>query len=251
MNPDSVFDSAQNQALLVVCARKTIRTAAIAGSIWGAINLLIGFFAVRANPINAGILILGILMLGTGIMALRKPSLGMLLSEAVICALLLCWNVGIAILNGRAGDTNHLNGHGLILPAVAAIAFFLQYKRLGHLKGAIAAMDHATLKEATSICRQIFKARVKQAPDIVQASANRCRLKLMGDSALCVQRNLARAFSLNRTDFQQCILNPEKKRLHLVVRHPLGKLTYAFDQKNSEKIRNWLGTSASAATTSG
>ena len=111
-------------------------------------------------------------------------------------------------------------------------------------------MDHATVKEATTICRQIFKTTPKHAPDIVQASSNRCRLKLMSNSVLCVQRNLARAFSLNRTDFQQCILHSGKERLRVVVRHPLGKLTYAFDRKNSEKIKSWLGTSAPAATAS-
>ena len=62
----------------------------------------------------------------------------------------------------------------------------------------------------------------------------------MGDSVLCVQKNLARAFSLNRTDFQHCIVRPEKKRIRVVVRHPLGKLTYAFNRKNSDKIKSWL-----------
>lgn len=167
---------------------------------------------------------------------------------APLSALLLCWNIGIAILNARVGDTGHVNGHGLIFPAVAAVVFFSQYKRLGHLKSAIASMDHATVKEAATICRQIFKTQLKHAPDIVQASSNHCRLKLMSDSVLCVQRNLARAFSLKRTDFQQCILHPEKDRLRVVVRHPLGKLTYAFDRKNSEKIKSWLGTSSAPAT---
>ncbi len=104
-------------------------------------------------------------------------------------------------------------------------------------------------EEATTICKQIFKAKVKDAPDVVQASSNLCRLKLMTDSVLCVQKNLARAFSLNRTDFQQCILHPEKPRLRVVVRHPLGKLSYAFDRKNSEKIKSWLGSSTAATTT--
>jgi hypothetical protein len=27
----------------------------------------------------------------------------------------------------------------------------------------------------------------------------------------------------------------------VVVHHPLGKVTYAFDKKNSEKIKGWLG----------
>ena len=244
MDRDPIFNSAENQALLAVCARKTIRTAAIAGIVWGSINLLLGLVLVLANPINAGILVLGLLMLGTGLTALRKPSLGVLLSEAVVSVLLLGWNIGISVLNARAGDTTHIDGHGLIFPAIAAVVFFSQYKRLGHLKDAIASMDHAVVKEAATICKQIFKTKVKDVPDVVQASSNRCRLKLMSDSVLCVQRNLARAFSLNRTDFQQCILHPEKTRLRVVVRHPLGKLTYAFDRKNSEKIKSWLGTSA-------
>ena len=251
MNPDPIFNSAENQALLAVCARKTIRTAGIAGIIWGSINLLLGAALVLANPINAGILVLALLMLGTGVMALRKPSLGVLLGEAVVSLLLLCWNIGVSVLNARAGDTGHIDGHGFIFPAIAAAIFFAQYKRLGHLKDTVASMDHAVVKEAATICKQIFKTKVKNAPDVVQATSNRCRLKLMSDSVLCVQRNLARAFSLNRTDFQQCLLHPEKARLRVVVRHPLGKLTYAFDRKNSEKIKSWLGTSAPTATTTG
>ena len=66
----------------------------------------------------------------------------------------------------------------------------------------------------------------------------------MTDSVFCAHKNLARAFSLNRTDFRQCILNPEKKRVRVVVDHPLGKLTYAFDKNNSDKIKTWLNTAA-------
>ncbi len=53
MPHDPVFDFAENQALLVVCARKTIRTAAIAGIVWGIINLLIGYQAVQVNILNS------------------------------------------------------------------------------------------------------------------------------------------------------------------------------------------------------
>ena len=56
MPHDPVFDSTENQAPLVVCARKAIRTAAIAGIVWGIINLLIGYTAVRVNVLNLGIL---------------------------------------------------------------------------------------------------------------------------------------------------------------------------------------------------
>lgn len=37
----------KNQALLVVCARKAIRTAGIAGIVWAIINLLVGYKAVQ------------------------------------------------------------------------------------------------------------------------------------------------------------------------------------------------------------
>jgi len=30
----------------------------------------------------------------------------------------------------------------------------------------------------------------------------------------------------------------------MIVRHPVGKLTYAFDKKNSEKIKGWLNAPA-------
>jgi hypothetical protein len=245
---DVVFDSTENQALLVVCARKTIRHAAILGIVWGAINLVIGFFAIQATPLNAGILVLGLLMLGAGVIALNKPSIHSLLSEATVSVLLLCWNIGIAIFNARSGYSDHVNGHGLIWPAIAAIIFFRQYKRLSHLKEAIASMDHAKVKEASELCKQLFKNRLKQSPDIVEASSRRYRLRLMSESVFCAQRNLAQAFHMSRENFKQCIPKLDRKTIRVVVRHPLGKLSYTFNKKNSEKIKGWL--TASSLTTS-
>src|SRR5258708_3187299 len=100
MKHDPVFDSAENQALLVVCARKTIRTAAIAG---------------------------------------------------------------------------------------------------------IGGMDQGTVKEASGLCKQLFKSKATRSPDIAEASSKRCRLRLMSDSVFGAQRNLARAFHMSREHFKQCI----------------------------------------------
>jgi len=244
MPHDSIFDTTENQALLVVCARKTIRRAAIAGIVWGAINLGVGFFAVQANFLNAGMLVLGLLMLGAGIAAMRKPSLHSLLSEAVVSLFLLSWNIGIDFLNVRAGYADHVNPHALIWPAIAAIVLCREYVKLGHLREAIGAMDRATVKEAVTLCKLLFKSKLTKSPDIAEASRKRCRLKLMTNSVFCAQRNLARAFHMNRANFRQCILDVNKKRIRVVVRHPLGKLTYAFDKKNSDKIRNWLAAAA-------
>lgn len=247
MEADPSFNSTENQALLVVCARKTIRNAAIFGIVWGGINLVIGFFAVQASPLNAGILLLGLLMFGTGVNALNRPSLHSLLSEAFVSVLLLCWNLGITIFNIRSGYADHVNGHSLIWPAIAAIIFFRQYRKLGHLKEAISAMDHATVKEAAGLCKQLFKTKLKASPDIAEASSRRCRMRLMSDAVFCAQRNLAAAFYMNKATFQGCIPDLNRKKLRVVVRHPLGKLTYAFDKKNSEKIKSWLSAPATQA----
>jgi hypothetical protein len=246
MQTDPLFTRNENQALLVVCARKKIRNAALIGTIWGAINLLLGSFAVRVNPLNAGLILLGLLMLATGVNALRKPSLHCLLAEGVVAALLFVWNLGITVLNERAGE-GHLNPHLLIWPAVAAGVFFHQYRRLGHLKEAMSTMAHDTVKEANALCKSLFKAKLKESPDIAEASSRKCRLRLMTDAVFCVQRNLAGAFYLNRDTFQQCIPDLNRKRLRMVVRHPLGKLTFAFDKKNSDKIKGWLANSLAQA----
>lgn len=244
MTHDPVFDSAENQALLVVCARKTIRTAAILGIIWGSINLVFGFFAIQANLFNAGILVLALLMLGAGASALRKPSLHSLLAEAFVSLCLLIWNIGIAIFNARAGYAPRIDGHGLIWPAIAAAAFLRYYLKLGHLKEAVGAMDHAVVNEAATLCKQLFKSRLKQSPDIAEESRRRCRVRLMNDSVFCAQRNLSKAFHMSRENFAQCISNPEKKRIRVVVRHPLGKLSLAFNKENSDKIKGWLTAAA-------
>ena len=183
-------------------------------------------------------------MLGAGVSALNKPTIHSLLSEAVVSVLLLCWNIGITIFNIRSGYVDHVNGHGLIWPAIPAIIFFWQYKKLGHLGEAIASMDQARVKEASALCKQLFQSRLKQSPDIVQASSRRCRLRLMNGSVFCAQRNLAQAFHMSRENFGQCIRDIGRKRLRVVVRHPLGKITYGFDKKNSDKIKGWLTVSS-------
>jgi hypothetical protein len=51
-------------------------------------------------------------------------------------------------------------------------------------KDAIATMDHATVKEAAGVCKQLFKSKLKQSPDIVQTTSKRFRLRLMADSVV-------------------------------------------------------------------
>jgi hypothetical protein len=244
MTHDPVFDSTENRALLVVCARMTIRTAAMLGIVWGCINLGIGFAAVQANLWSACIIVLGLLMVLPGIAALMNPSVNALLGEAFAGILLFGWNAGIAVLNVRAGHIQSIHAHGLILPLIAALLFLRQYVRLRHLKQVIVTMDRNVIDEASALCKQLFKSKIRQSPDVVEASSKRYRVRFMSDSVFCVQRNLAHAFRMNVVNFHHCITNPNRKRIRVVVRHPFGKLTYAFNKKNSDKIKAWLGAAA-------
>jgi uncharacterized membrane protein YhhN len=248
MQTDPFFAQTENQSLLVICARKKIRNAAILGIVWGVFNFLVGYFLLRFNPLNIGLILLGLLMIATGVTALRKPSLHCLLAEGFVATLLFIWNFGITMLNVSAGGAAHINPHALIWPAVAAGVFFQQYRRLGHLKEAMSTMAHETVKEATALCKSLFKAKLKESPDIAEATSRKCRMRLMSDAVFCVQRNLASAFYVNRAALQHCIPDVNRKRLRMVVRHPLGKLTYAFDKKNSDKIRTWLAGSPAQAS---
>ena len=87
------FDSSENRTLMAICARKMIRNIGIGGIIWGVINMGVGALAIQVDVINAGILMLGMMMFGAGVQALRSPTLGMLLTETILSALLFFWNL--------------------------------------------------------------------------------------------------------------------------------------------------------------
>ena len=62
----------------------------------------------------------------------------------------------------------------------------------------------------------------------------------MDEKAFFIQRNMRRAFVGSKEDIREAVLNPDSKRLKLRFKHPLGKLRYRFDRKNSEKLKNWF-----------
>ena len=243
MNHDPLFDTVENQALLVICARKTIRYVGIAGIIWGTINTGLGAAAIFVSWLNVSLLLLGLLMLGTGIFALTRPSLAALLLEAIVSGLLFCWNVAVTVLNVTTGHSAHVNPRGLIFPAITAFLFFREYYKLGHLKEAVSTLDAQTIQQATAVWKELFKKKVKEERQIAEAASKKCRIQFMSDSVFCAQRNLRRAFHMGLADFRKSITDLNRKKLTMIVNHPVGKLTYAFDKTNSEKIKGWLSAS--------
>jgi hypothetical protein len=246
MKYDPLFDSDENRALMAICTRKLIRNIGIGGIIWGVINTVLGFFAIQVAVVNVGPLILGVMMLGTGVQALRSPSLGVLLTETVVTVFLFLWNVGISVYNMMEGAP--FDPRGIIFPLVIAVVFANNYRRLGHLRDLIASVPADKIDATKRMCKTIVKKKLKDEPLIVQTTDHKCRAQLMDDRAFFIQRDLMRAFVAPREAVRGAIAKPESKSWAAVFSHPLGKLKYGFDKKNTEKLRNWLSDQSAPKT---
>lgn len=246
MNHDLWFESAENRALMVVCARKLIRNIGIGGIIWGVINIAVGVVAIQATIVNSGILILGVIMMGAGVQALRKPSLGVLLTETIATALLFVWNLAISIINLLAGYA--FEPRGLLFPLIIAVVFANYYRKLGHLREQIASIDPGTIKATREVCKGILKKKLKDEPLTVQTTDHKCRAQLMDGQAFFIQNDFMRAFVGPKESVRGAVVNPGAKKLSMAFNHPLGKLKYSFDKNNSEKINNWLSTNPAPTT---
>jgi hypothetical protein len=238
MSHDRWFDSDENRTLMAICARKLIKNIGVGAVIWGLINVGIGVVALKHTYINVGILILAVMMLGTGVQALRSPSLGVLLTQTIVTVLLFVWNLGISLLNLLAAGM--FDPTGLILPLIVAVVFARYYWKLGHLRELIASVEPEEIAATKQVCKTLLKRKLKDEPRIVQTTNRKCRGQLMDDRAFFIQRDLMRAFVGSRNAIRSAVHKPEAKRLTMIFNHPLGKLTYRFDKKNSEKLRSWL-----------
>jgi hypothetical protein len=79
---DKWFDTDENSALIAICARKMI-----SNMVLGVLNIALGVPAMRINTLNAGLVILGVMMLGAGVQAIKSPSLAALLVETIVTIL--------------------------------------------------------------------------------------------------------------------------------------------------------------------
>jgi hypothetical protein len=240
MKYDAFFDTDENKTLTVICIRRLIRNIGIGGIIWGAINLIIGIIAIQATALNAGIIILGVLMLITGAQALRKPSFEVLKAETLVSALLFLWNLGISVLNVMLIGT--FEPRGLIFPLIIAIVMFKYYCRLGHLREQIETVEPEKVRQTGQMCKALSKIKLKNDPSVIRTKNGRCLVKFMDKTALFIQRDLMRAFVATKEEIYLAITNRNVTCFKLQFNHPAGKLIYQLDRNNSYKLKTWLTT---------
>ncbi len=240
------FDSSENRTLMAICARKMIRNIGIGGIIWGVINMGVGALAIQVDVINAGILMLGMMMFGAGVQALRSPTLGMLLTETILSALLFFWNLCISVLNLLAGAP--FDPRGLIFPLIIAIVFANNYRRQGHLRDLIATVDPEKIEATKRVCKTIIKKKLKDEPLIVQTTDRKCRAQLIDEQAFFIQRDLLRAFVTSKEAVRLAVKKAASKSWTITFNHPLGQLKYRFDKLSTEKLKIWLSSETTPST---
>lgn len=239
---DKWFDTNENKALLAICTRKLIKNIGIGGIIWGVINTGIGIVALQDTLINIGLVLLGVAMLASGVYALIKPSLKVLLIETIITGVLFLWNVGINILNYKfAGE---FNPRGVIFTLVITVVFANYYRKLGHVREQIASIEPEKIKETKRICKELVKKKLKNEPMIVQTSDAKCRAQLMDYGAFFIQNDLMRAFVGLKEDIRLAVVDSEAKKIKMKFHHPLGDITYQFNKDNTAKLKAWFAAAA-------
>lgn len=235
------FDTDENRTLLAICERKLISNIGIAAIAWGALNCAVSIPLLAKDPVyGIAWLVLGLVMLITGVVALTKPTLTTVLMEAIISAAILAVNTWDLLRNRQGLADTDVNWMDLIFPLIAFFVFTTEYARLKHLREQIAQVTSSEIQKTKELCKALVKRRPKDEPFIAQSSDQRCRVQLMGDKALFIQRNMLRAFIVNREQVRAVISDLDAPKFAMKVKHPLQELTYKFDPANTEKLRNWL-----------
>jgi len=239
MKYDAWFDSDENKILMAVSTRRMIKSLGIGGIIWGVINVAIGVVAMQASTINVGLLILGILMLGTGVQALLKPSLGILLAETIVTTLLFLWNLAVTVLNTMAGA--EFDPGGLVIPLLVAVSLIQSYKKLNHIRDLIPTVSAQDINATKQAWKSIKRKKLKREPLVVKTTGTNCRVQLMSDQAFFVHWDFfMRAFVVPRNAMVAALARPDAKKLTFNFNHPLKKIRYTFNRKNSDKLKVWL-----------
>ena len=237
---DTLFDADENQSLIAICTRRLIRSIGIGGVVWGLWNMGMGALAIQYSLLNSVILVLGILMFATGVQALWRPTVHILLAKTMITFLILGWNLFLTLQSIALSGEGITMPIGLFFSAAIAFTFARLYIRLVPFHDRIAAIPAPVLQEAKKACKALYKTNPKKDLTVAQTTDRRCRLQMVGDSGLFVQKDLLRAFFCSRDDMRQALVRPGARRLRLRFDHPQGRLRYKFDRKNSERIQSWL-----------
>ena len=92
------------------------------------------------------------------------------------------------------------------------------------------------------MCKALKKVKLKEDPSVIQSTNRQFRIKFMNNKGLIFQRRMLFAFTATKEEIYLAIKNPYIKSFTVEFHHPVLKLTFKFDRKNSEKLKRWLSS---------
>lgn len=257
MKYDPWLDTEENRTLVAVCFHWVTRSCSVLAFAAGFLACA-GLTALLINDLEpgcetsdtartlaAGIFIAAgypIIMLIGGAVAFCWPRVKVvsLIGYAVVCVSLINALLVVFLLK--------LSPYNLFLPGIPTLfglAFVLQCRKMKPFSDRIAQITQNQVRGLNMQTREMFRL-FGADPDIVICFNYRCRLQLLPTEAFLVHRRkhfhiyVSRAFVITKDEVRSALKDPGAKRLKLLIRHPLEKLSYYFDRKNSDRIKEWL-----------
>jgi len=71
----------------------------IGGIIWGIINIGLGLYSIKNNPVNSLLIIIGLLLIYMGLLSVKHRSIKLFIMYGIMLIILAFWNIGITLLN--------------------------------------------------------------------------------------------------------------------------------------------------------
>ncbi len=230
----------ENKGLVLISAHRIVYVAGVFGVVFGLMNTLGGVFAAVEDSANLPLPFLGVCLFGLAVAARKRPSLGTLLGLTVVAALLLFWHFWAFLvdLSWSQGPIMQV-GLSFLLTAYCG----RHCERLLHLGDSLSTVTERELKAAQQSL-ELWAREQRKGPErnpyVAASWLHWCRIALLADKAICVNWSATRAFVLDRRELRMAVKRGNAARFTIRLNHPLGRIWYPFDRKNTERLRTWL-----------
>jgi hypothetical protein len=149
--------------------RRLLLAPGIGSMIFGVVAIVMGANSIQANPINAGLLLIGVFLLAEGIWIVSAPTLTGIIVDGLALVTLGLWNIFVSLANIQAGSrgTPSFVAFGL-LQIVWGIQSFRRYSQLSNLP--MKKPDEATAKWLDQTIKGLTASKAP-APDLIDFQA--------------------------------------------------------------------------------
>ena len=151
--------------------RKALRSSGGWSILWGAFAILGGLASLEQSGCNGVLVLIGLFLVGTGIVAWRKPSPGALQADAAAMLLVGLWNIAITLTSGDSSQSFWaIAGVVQIIWAVQRFAKRSKFDQVQHV-------PESLIAHVEALVGRIQRANVPTTGDLIQFQAKGKRWK--------------------------------------------------------------------------